>query len=72
MQLSRTHPVTVAAFEDRNLLASAGLVPALGLAQRCGLGALPTMVWQCRPTKGGHGPQGERTVAGMVAAADRS
>ncbi len=43
------------AFEDRNLLALAGLVPALGLAQRFGLGALPTTVWQCRPTRAGMG-----------------
>ena len=40
MQLSHTRTVTAAAFDDRNLLAAAGLIPILGLAQHCGLADL--------------------------------
>lgn len=37
MQLSHTLSTTSVAFDDPNLVSSAGLVPVLGLAHRCGL-----------------------------------
>jgi len=38
MQLSHTHPVAGAVFDDPNLVSAAGLVPVVALAQRCRLG----------------------------------
>jgi len=40
MQLSHTHSVAGAVFDDPNLVSAAGLVPVVALAQRCRLGAL--------------------------------
>jgi hypothetical protein len=40
MQLSHAGPVRSAVFDDRSLVSVAGLVPALALAQRAGLGEL--------------------------------
>ena len=37
MQLSHMLSATSVAFDDPNLVASAGLVPVLALARRCGL-----------------------------------
>lgn len=37
MQLSHTRPVASATFDDPNLVSSAGLVPAMALADRAGL-----------------------------------
>ena len=71
VQLSHTRPVTAAAFDDRNLLASAGLVPALGLAHRCGLEALADEYVSVPTDKGAHpGRKVSSLVAGMVAGAD--
>jgi hypothetical protein len=67
VQLSHTRPVTAAAFDDRNLLASAGLNPALGRAHRCGLEALADEYVSVPTDKGAHPG---RKVAGMVAGAD--
>ena len=71
MQLSHTRPVTAAAFDDRNLLASAGLIPALGLAQHCGLADLADEHVSVPTAKGSHaGRKVSALVAGMVAGAD--
>ncbi|AHK36043.1 hypothetical protein Pd630_LPD16084 (plasmid) [Rhodococcus opacus PD630] len=71
MQLSHTRPVTAAAFDDRNLLASAGLVPALGLAHLCGLDALADEYVSVPTDNGAHpGRKVSSLVAGMVAGAD--
>lgn len=37
MQLSHTHPVTTATFDDPNLVSASGLVPAVKLAANAGL-----------------------------------
>jgi hypothetical protein len=39
MQLSHARPVGSAAFDDPNLLSSAGLNPVIALAEHCGAGA---------------------------------
>lgn len=71
MHLSHTRPVKAAACDDRNLLSSAGLVPALGLAHRCGLEALATKHVSMPTDKGAHaGQKVFALVAGMVAGAD--
>ncbi len=71
MQLSHTHPVTASAFDDRNLLAAAGLVPVLGLAQDCGLDDLADEHLTLPTDKGAHaGRKVTALVAGMVAGAD--
>ena len=71
MQLSHTRPVTAAAFDDRNLLASAGLIPVLGLAQESGLADLADEHVSVPTDKGSHpGRKVSALVAGMVAGAD--
>ncbi|GAF44180.1 DDE family transposase [Rhodococcus wratislaviensis] len=71
MQLSHTHPVTASAFDDRNLLAEAGLIPVLGLAQDCGLDDLADEHLTLPTDKGAHaGRKVTALVAGMVAGAD--
>ena len=71
MQLSHTRPVTAAAFDDRNLLAAAGLIPVLGLAQLCGLADLADEYLSVPTDKGAHpGRKVTALVAGMVAGAD--
>ena len=71
MQLSHTHPVTASAFDDRNLLAAAGLIPVLGLAQDCGLADLADEHLTLPTDKGAHaGRKVSSLVAGMVAGAD--
>ena len=71
MQLSHTRPVTAAAFDDRNLLATAGLIPVLGLAQDCGLADLADEHLTLPTDKGAHpGRKVTALVAGMVAGAD--
>ncbi|MDV9203141.1 IS1380 family transposase, partial [Streptomyces sp. Wh19] len=37
MQVSHTRAAVSAAFDDANLIAHAGLVPVMRLAERCGL-----------------------------------
>jgi hypothetical protein len=63
--------VAAAAFDESNLVSSAGLVPVLALAQRCGLQELADE-WLSVPTdKGAHaGAKVASLVAGMVAGAD--
>jgi hypothetical protein len=71
MRLSHVDPVRSARFDDPNLVSYAGLVPALGLAQRVGLAELAD---QHLSVSGGAGTAAGAKVcalvAGMVAGAD--
>jgi len=71
MQLSHTHPVAGAVFDDPNLVSAAGLVPVVALAQRCRLGALADGHLSVPSDKGANaGGKVMSLVAGMVAGAD--
>jgi len=71
MQLSHTHPVAGAVFDDPNLVSAAGLVPVVALAQRCRLGALADGHLSVPRDKGANaGRKVMSLVAGMVAGAD--
>ncbi len=71
MQLSHTHPVAGAVFDDPNLVSAAGLVPVVALAQRCRLGALADGHLSVPSDKGANaGRKVMSLVAGMVAGAD--
>ena len=71
MQLSHTHPVRSAAFDDPNLVSSAGLVPMLALARSAGLGRLADQHLSVPTDKGANpGLKVSSLVAGMVAGAD--
>jgi len=70
MQLSHTHPVAGAVFDDPNLVSAAGLVPVVALAQRCRLGALADGHLSVPSDKGANaGRKVMSLVAGMVAGA---
>ena len=61
MQLSHTRPVKSAVFDDRNLVSSAGLVPAVRLATLAGLAVLADRHLSVPADKGanaGGGPKG--------------
>jgi hypothetical protein len=65
--LAKTH----VAFEDRNLVSRAGLVPVMGLAARCGLaGLVARHVRIARPGGVNAGVKVGCVVAGMAAGAD--
>ena len=71
MQVSHTRSAVSSIFDDPNLVASAGLVPAMGLAQKSGLGTLVNE----RLTVPGYfganaGLKMSALVAGMMAGAD--
>jgi hypothetical protein len=71
MQLSHTRPVTAARFDDPNLVATAGLVPIMALAQGCDLLALADEHLSVPTDKGANaGRKIGSLVAGMVAGAD--
>ena len=71
MQLSTTRPVTNAPFDDSNLIASAGLIPVIELAQHAGLGELTGGHLSVPTDKGANaGLKVTSLVAGMVAGAD--
>src|SRR5665648_579629 len=71
MQLSHTHPVRSAVFNDPNLVSSAGLVPMLALARSAGLGRLADQHLSVPTDKGANaGLKIASLVAGMVAGAD--
>jgi Transposase DDE domain group 1 len=71
MQLSHTHPVRSAVFNDPNLVSSAGLVPLLALARSAGLGRLANQHLSVPTDKGANaGLKVASLVAGMVAGAD--
>src|SRR5665811_1352282 len=71
MQLSHTHPVRSAVFDDPNLVSSAGLVPMLALARSAGLTKLADQHLSVPTDKGANpGLKVSSLVAGMVAGAD--
>ena len=72
MQLSHTRPVSSAAFDEPNLVSSAGLVPVLALADAAGLSELAQRHLSVPTDKGANaGLKVASLVAGMVAGADR-
>jgi hypothetical protein len=71
VQLSTTRPVTNAPFDDSNLIASAGLIPVIELAQHAGLGELTGGHLSVPTDKGANaGLKVTSLVVGMVAGAD--
>ena len=71
MQLSHTHPVASAVFDDPNLVSCAGLVPIAALAQKCGLAVLADEHLSVPTDKGSNaGAKVSALVAGMIAGAD--
>jgi hypothetical protein len=71
MQLSHTHPVRSAVFDDPNLVSSAGLVPVLALARSAGLTKFADQHLSVPTDKGANpGLKVSSLVAGMVAGAD--
>jgi Transposase DDE domain group 1 len=71
MQLSHAMPVRSAVFDDPNLVSSAGLVPAVVLAQRAGLSELAGRHLSVSGGAGvAAGVKVSALVAGMVAGAD--
>ncbi len=71
MQLSHTHPVAAARFDDPNLVSTAGLVPVMALAQRSGLLTLAAEHLSVPTDKGANaGRKVGSLIAGMVAGAD--
>jgi len=71
MQLSHTHAVSSAVFDDPNLVSSAGLVPVLALARSAGLTKLADQHLSVPTDKGANpGLKVASLVAGMVAGAD--
>ena len=71
MKLSHTLTRTSAAFDDPNLVSSAGLVPVLALADRAGLRHLADEHLSVPTDKGANaGLKVASLVAGMVAGAD--
>ncbi|MGW8437847.1 IS1380 family transposase [Nocardiopsis sp. NPDC055879] len=74
MKSSHTPAAISAAFDDPNLIAHAGLVPVMRLAQRCGLARLVTEKVKLGEAKNGAGAAAHAKVtsivAGMVAGAD--
>lgn len=67
MQLSHTLSAVSVAFDDPNLVASAGLVPVLALARRCGLHGAAASLTVPSPNAA---VKMSAVVAGMVAGAD--
>ncbi|MFJ2116775.1 IS1380 family transposase, partial [Streptomyces sp. NPDC087850] len=74
MQVSHTPAAVSAAFDDPNLIAQAGLVPVMRLAERCGLSRLVAEKVKLTGTKNGAGAAADAkvtsVVGGMVAGAD--
>jgi len=71
MQLSHTRPVAAARFDDPNLVATAGLVPVMALAQASGLLTLADQHLSVPTDKGSHaGRKIGSLIGGMVAGAD--
>jgi Transposase DDE domain group 1 len=71
MQLSHARPVAAAVFDEPNLVASAGLVPVLALAQCAGLRELGDEHLSVPTDRGANaGLKVSSLVAGMVAGAD--
>jgi hypothetical protein len=74
MQVSHTPAAVSALFDDPNLIAQAGLVPVLRLAERCGLSRLVTEKVKLAGARNGAGAAADAKVtsivAGMAAGAD--
>ncbi|MGW1711648.1 IS1380 family transposase, partial [Streptomyces sp. NPDC002206] len=74
MQVSHTPAAVSAVFDNPNLIAYAGLLPVLRLAERCGLSDLVTQKVKLTGTKNGAGAAADAKVpsivAGMAAGAD--
>ncbi len=71
MQLSHTRPVTAARFDDPDLVATAGLVPVVALAQASGLLTLADQHLSVPTDKGANtGRKIGSLIGGMVAGAD--
>ncbi|QSE80244.1 IS1380 family transposase [Rhodococcus koreensis] len=71
MQLSHTRPVSAARFDDPNLVATAGLVPVMALAQASGLLTLADQHLSVPTDKGANpGRKIGSLIGGMVAGAD--
>ncbi|KAF0963876.1 IS1380 family transposase [Rhodococcus sp. T7] len=71
MQLSHTRPVAAATFDDPNLVATAGVVPVMALAQASGLLTLAGQHLSVPTDKGANsGRKIGSLVGGMVAGAD--
>jgi hypothetical protein len=74
MQVSHTPAAVSAAFDDPNLIAYAGLVPVMRLAERCGLGGLVSEHVRLPGGKNGAGASAgakvTSIVGGMAAGAD--
>src|SRR6188768_3454436 len=71
MQLCHTHAATSVRFDDPNLVASAGLVPVLALADAAGLATLAGEHLSVPGDKGANaGLKVASLVAGMIAGAD--
>jgi hypothetical protein len=71
VELSHTHPVVSAIFDDPNLVSAAGLVPVVKLAQGAGLARLADAQLSVPTDKGSHaGAKVVSLVAGMAAGAD--
>ncbi|WP_122263973.1 IS1380 family transposase [Ornithinimicrobium cerasi] len=71
MKLSHRFTAGSALFDDPNLVATAGLVPVMGLAERAGLGELAQEHLSVPTDKGANaGAKVSALVAGMVAGAD--
>ncbi|MGW2937352.1 IS1380 family transposase, partial [Streptomyces sp. NPDC001156] len=74
MQVSHKPAAVSAAFDDPNLIAQAGLVPVMRLAERCGLSRLVAGKVRLTGARNGAGAAADAKVtsivAGMVAGAD--
>src|SRR5213596_3099485 len=67
MQVSHTPAAVSAAFDDANLIAHAGLVPVMRLAERCGLSRLTAKKVKPSRAKNGAGAGADAKVASIVA-----
>ncbi|WP_406739601.1 IS1380 family transposase [Streptomyces atratus] len=66
MQVSHTRAAVSAAFDDANLIAHAGLVPVMRLAERCGLPRLVREKVRLTGAKNGAGASADAKVTGIV------
>ncbi|WP_335936606.1 hypothetical protein [Streptomyces sp. PTD5-9] len=66
MQVSHTRAAVSAVFDDANLIAHAGLVPVMRLAEQCGLSRLVREKVRLTGTKNGAGASADAKVTGIV------
>jgi hypothetical protein len=67
MQVSHTPAAVSAAFDDENLIAHAGLVPVMRLAERCGLARLTAQKVKLSGAKNSAGASADAKVTSIVA-----